>query len=125
MPVLSVFDPALCCSNGVCGPEVDETLVRFAADVDWLKRRGLQVLRYNLATDAGAFASEPLVRQALQEGGTGCLPLVLLDGTIVARGTYPDRDALVRLAGIQDERVTSGRLDTASVPARPDVRPPA
>lgn len=32
---IEIFEPALCCSTGVCGPEVDESLVRFAADVDW------------------------------------------------------------------------------------------
>jgi hypothetical protein len=29
---LDVFDPAMCCSTGVCGPEVDPQLVQFAAD---------------------------------------------------------------------------------------------
>jgi hypothetical protein len=41
MSEIQVFDPALCCSTGVCGAEVDDTLVRFAADVEWLKRRGV------------------------------------------------------------------------------------
>jgi hypothetical protein len=34
MATLTVYDPALCCSTGVCGVEVDETLLRFAADVE-------------------------------------------------------------------------------------------
>jgi hypothetical protein len=34
---LCVFDPAMCCSTGVCGPSVDPELARFAADLDWLK----------------------------------------------------------------------------------------
>ena len=34
MKTLQVFDPALCCSTGVCGVEVDLALVSFAADVD-------------------------------------------------------------------------------------------
>ena len=33
---LTVFDPALCCTTGVCGPTVDLELARFAADVQWL-----------------------------------------------------------------------------------------
>jgi hypothetical protein len=36
IPDLLVFDPALCCSSGVCGPELDTDLVRFAADLEWL-----------------------------------------------------------------------------------------
>jgi len=34
-----VFDPAMCCSTGVCGPSVEPDLARFAADVDWLQKQ--------------------------------------------------------------------------------------
>ena len=43
MKKLQVFDPALCCSTGVCGAEVDQALVDFSADVDWLKQAGGQI----------------------------------------------------------------------------------
>ena len=49
MPSIQIFDPALCCSTGVCGVEVDQNLVNFAADVDWAKQHGAQVERFNLA----------------------------------------------------------------------------
>lgn len=99
MSEIQVFDPALCCSTGVCGPEVDETLVRFAADVEWLKGRGVSVRRHNLAQEAGAFVATRVVREALASEGTGCLPLLLVDGEIVSRGAYPGRAELARLAG--------------------------
>jgi hypothetical protein len=98
--MLQVYDPALCCSTGVCGPEVDSALVRFAADVDWLKKQGVTVERYNVAHDAGAFMSNPTVRRALQERGSGSLPLVLWAGEVVASGAYPDRAALARVVGL-------------------------
>jgi hypothetical protein len=98
--VLQVYDPALCCSTGVCGPEVDPDLIRFAADVDWLKRRGVVVERYNAAQEPVAFVGNPAVRRALQERGSGCLPLVLWGGETVASGAYPDRAALMRLVGL-------------------------
>ena len=31
MTHLQVFDPPMCCSTGVCGPQVDPELPRFAA----------------------------------------------------------------------------------------------
>lgn len=99
MPELNIFDPALCCSTGVCGAEVDETLVRFAADVEWLKRRGVAVRRYNLAQDAGAFVASRVVREALAGEGTACLPLLLVGGRVVSRGVYPGRDELAGLVG--------------------------
>jgi hypothetical protein len=99
MSEIQVFDPALCCSSGVCGPEVDETLLRFAADVEWLKGRGVAVRRHNLAHDGSAFVATRAVREALAGEGTASLPLVLVEGRIVSRGAYPDRAELVRLAG--------------------------
>ena len=77
---LQVFDPAMCCSTGVCGPSVDPVLPRFSADLEWLKSKGVQVQRYNLAQEVGAFTSNPIVKTTLNSEGTKCLPLVLVDG---------------------------------------------
>ena len=64
---LQVFDPAMCCSTGVCGPDVDPKLVQFAADLDWLKTQAVIVQRYNLSQDPGAFVQNPIVKSALTE----------------------------------------------------------
>ena len=45
MKSIQVFDPALCCSSGVCGVEVDQALVTFAADIDWARQAGAQIER--------------------------------------------------------------------------------
>jgi hypothetical protein len=94
MPRLEVFDPAMCCSTGVCGPSVDPVLPRFAADLEWIQAQGVDVQRHNLAHQAGDFVANALVRKTLAEHGEGCLPLVLLDGHIVAQGVYPTRREL-------------------------------
>jgi hypothetical protein len=98
MTTLTVFDPALCCSTGVCGPDVDESLVRFAADVAWLESQGVEVHRFNLAQEPGAFAASEVVRRSLIGEGVSCLPLLVVDGEIVARGAYPPRAELARIA---------------------------
>lgn len=56
---LSIYDPAMCCSTGVCGVEVDPRLPRFAADLAWLQGLGVRVERFNLAQDPRAFALSP------------------------------------------------------------------
>lgn len=48
MKTLTVFDPAMCCSTGVCGSDVDQVLVDFSADVLWLK--GDVAYRLNVTT---------------------------------------------------------------------------
>jgi hypothetical protein len=100
MKQLQVFDPALCCSTGVCGTEVDQTLVNFSADVDWLKHAGGQIERFNLAQQPMAFAESTVVRAFLERSGAEGLPLILLDGEIAMAGRYPTRKELARFAGI-------------------------
>jgi len=68
MKKLEVFDPPMCCSSGVCGPEVDPVLPRFAADLQWLAAQGVSVERYNLSQQPQAFVANPLVKAALREG---------------------------------------------------------
>ncbi len=103
MAKLQVFDPPMCCSSGVCGPNVDPTLPRFAADLEWLKSKGIQVERCNLAQDPKAFVHSPTLKMALNSRGMDCLPLVLLDGEIITSGAYPTRQELARLTGVQYE----------------------
>jgi hypothetical protein len=114
MPALAVFDPALCCSTGVCGPDVDEALVRFAADVEWLRQRGVEVRRHNLAQEANVFATDSVVREALQREGVGCLPLLVVEGRIVSRGRYPDRTELARMMDSDGEEAAA----PAALPVR-------
>jgi len=103
MKKLQVFDPAMCCSTGVCGPSVDPVLPRFAADLEWLKSKGVQVERYNLAQEVGAFTGNPLVKTTLNSDGMKCLPLVLVDGMIVSRAAYPARKVLAAFTGLDYE----------------------
>ena len=91
---LQVFDPAMCCSTGICGPEVDPKLVQFAADLDWLKAGGVIVQRHNLAQNPAAFVANEAVKAALSEKGEAALPMILLNGKVATMGRYPDRNEL-------------------------------
>ena len=107
MHKLQVFDPAMCCSTGVCGPNPDPVLPRFAADLQWLANQGIAVERYNLAQQPQAFAASELVKTALVQYGNDCLPLILVDGAIVSRGSYPTRKQLATFADLSDEEAPS------------------
>jgi hypothetical protein len=103
MPKLQVFDPAMCCPTGVCGPSVAPALPRFAADLEWLKSKGINVERHNLAQEVGAFTSNPVVKNELNSQGTNCLPLILVEGKIVSEGTYPTREQLAQFVDVEFE----------------------
>lgn len=98
---LQVYDRALCCSTGICGPEVDPVLPRFAADLDWLQSRGVRVERYNLAQQPQAFVARADVQQRLRQG-VECLPLVFVDGRLVSERDYPTRQQMAQWLQLAD-----------------------
>lgn len=117
MKRVEVFDPPMCCSTGVCGPKVDPALVKFAADLHWLVNQRIAVERYNLAQQPQAFAANALVNSTLHEHGNDCLPLILLDGSIISEGRYPSRDELARLTGVQADEAPEASPSTSSLNA--------
>lgn len=106
MKTLEIYDPAMCCSTGVCGTDVDPKIVQFASDLAWLKEQGVTVSRFNLAQQPAAFAENATVRDALKSLGNECLPLLLVEGAIATRSIYPSREQLATLAGIDAQSST-------------------
>ncbi|TYC52732.1 arsenite efflux transporter metallochaperone ArsD [Zoogloea oleivorans] len=100
MKTIQIFDPALCCSTGVCGVDVDQALVQFSADVDWAKQQGATVERFNLSQQPLVFAENAIVRGYLERSGQEALPLILLDGEVALAGRYPNRNELARWLGV-------------------------
>jgi hypothetical protein len=94
MSKVRIYDRAMCCSTGVCGPQVDPVLPRFSADLDWLKNQGNDVVRFNLSQDPAEFAKNARVQQLLSSEGVECLPLVVVNDQVVSRGDYPSRKNL-------------------------------
>lgn len=114
MASLQLFDRPLCCSTGICGPEVDPTLVALAADLAWLTRKGVAVERINPAQQPLAFAANPTVREELRAHGNDCLPLVLVDGVVVSRGQLPGRVQLAAWTGVPAEATVALPVMTES-----------
>ena len=100
MPEVHVYEPALCCNTGVCGPELDQRLVAFTADLAHVNAAGGQVQRHNLANDAQAFVANDAVRAFLHLAGSEGLPLTVVGGVTVLTGAYPTREQLARYAGL-------------------------
>lgn len=99
MPKLEVYDPAMCCSTGVCGPQVDPALVAFAADLAWVAGQGVSVERHNLGQEPQAFAANPAVVREM-EAGMDRLPIIVVEGRIVSTGVYLSREQLVQKLGL-------------------------
>ena len=114
MTKLQVFDPAMCCSTGVCGPQVDPVLPRFSEDFHWLAGQGIAVERYNLAQQPMDFTNNPVVKAALAAEGIACLPLILVNGAIASKGRYPERVELIQFVGLEPKPAAQGLAVLAS-----------
>jgi thiamine pyrophosphate-dependent acetolactate synthase large subunit-like protein len=107
MARIEVYDGAMCCSTGVCGVDVDQRLVNFAADVEWAKQQGVTIERFNLGQQPLQFANNTTVKGFLQRLGEGSFPLILVDGEVALAGRYPSRAELTRWAGVAAAPTTS------------------
>ena len=103
---IQVFDKPMCCSTGICGPQVDQILVRFAGDLDWLRRQGVQVERYNLSQQPREFAQLADVRCGICRRRAWMPADHPRDGRIVCQGMYPSRQLLASWGHVASPRCT-------------------
>lgn len=102
---IEIYDPAMCCSTGVCGPSVDPELVRIQETVRQIQKQvpEIQVQRFGLSTEPQAFVANTAVAELLKSEGPECLPLSFVDGKLISKGGYPRNDELqtiLKSAGI-------------------------
>jgi hypothetical protein len=91
----------MCCSTGICGPELDPELVNFAVTLSQLSKLGVTVERYNLGQQPLPFAENAEVKAILDKDGMEGLPLIFEDDQLRFKGRYPDareRSSWVALA---------------------------
>ena len=119
MASIKIYDKPMCCSTGVCGPQVDPVLPRFAADLDWLMTQGHQVERYNLAQQPAAFVENEIVKKMLAIESVDCLPLILVDGQVVSKTDYPNREQLTTLANSVNENSPNAGKSTLPIAGQP------
>ncbi len=95
MKKIEVFDPAMCCETGVCGPSINEELLRFATLVQELKGDGVDIVRYGLSNAPQAFVDREVITALLNAEGAEVLPVVLVDGHVVKKYAYPLKEEVL------------------------------
>lgn len=101
MSKLEIYDPAMCCPTGVCGPSVDPELARVASALFLLEGKGFSIQRYNLGREPDAFVTNGMVNQLLNETGVDVLPISILDGQVVKKGCYPTNEELAQWFSVE------------------------
>ena len=120
MSKMEIYDPAMCCSTGVCGPSVNPELLRVATVISNLAKIGVIVKRHNLSSEPQAYIDNAKVNSYLMREGVRVLPIVLLDGDIVKIGAYPTNDEFSRWLGVPKVRFAGGSATAKA--ARPVKR---
>ena len=102
MKNVSIYEPAMCCSTGLCGASVDPELMRISIDLDRLNKQGIEVNRYNLSSSPMAFLENSKVNDFINEKGVDELPLTVVDGEILKSGSYPTNEELISIFELSD-----------------------
>lgn len=102
MKTMQIFEPALCCSTGLCGVGVDPELLRISTVLNTLKQNGIIVERFNLSGAPMEFVNNKAVNLFLNESGPDNLPVVVLDGKIIISGRYPTNKEFTSLLDLPE-----------------------
>ncbi|MFZ1994282.1 MAG: arsenite efflux transporter metallochaperone ArsD [Solirubrobacteraceae bacterium] len=102
---VELFEPAMCCQTGVCGPAVDQQLIDVREDLRWAETQGAQVARHNLSSDPDAFVANPKVTGLMTAFGEAALPVLVVDGDIAIHGRYPSREELAGVLSVTAEPI--------------------
>ncbi len=96
---LIIYEGAMCCSTGICGPEPDRELIEFSETIKKLPSEfeGLKVTRAGLAFNPLLFSLNKDVLQLVKENGRGVLPITTINGEIVARQRYLKYEELKKI----------------------------
>lgn len=100
MRKMIIFDPAMCCSTGVCGPSVNPELLRVATVINNLKSKGILIERYNLTNNPQIFVDNKVINELLMKQGVKILPVTMVDDKIVKMASYPTNDEFCYLLEI-------------------------
>lgn len=102
MVKMIIFDPAMCCPTGLCGPVINPELLRISTALSNLEKNGVKVERYNLNNNPQAFVDNIAVSEILNRDGVDVLPVTIVDGKIVKTKSYPTNDELLKFLGVPE-----------------------
>lgn len=94
MRKMEIFDPAMCCATGVCGPSIDPELMRIATVINSLKEKGIIIKRHGLANEPQDFITNKVISDLLQKEGVEVLPVTLVDGVVAKIKAYPTNEEI-------------------------------
>ncbi|MDO7786608.1 arsenite efflux transporter metallochaperone ArsD [Desulforamulus aquiferis] len=96
---IEFYEPPMCCPTGICGPSVDEKLVKLVENIDTLKKKytGLEIERYMMTQQPSKFKENDSVYKLVKEQGKDVLPIATFNGEVIKTGGYPTLDEMEKI----------------------------
>ncbi len=114
MKKMYIYEPAMCCSTGLCGVSVNPELLRISTVFNHLTQNGVQVTRYNLSSSPRAFMTNRTVNQIVKTKGVKALPITIVDNEIVKMEEYPTNEEIARFLGVTEDYLCMEVKDVAA-----------
>lgn len=90
--LIKIYEPPLCCSTGVCGPEPDKQLIELQNLINVLSKKGWEVKRFAINQQPLEFTKNDIIKNIIKDNGIDVLPITLVDDKVVKTGSYPSFD---------------------------------
>lgn len=101
MNEIKIYEPAMCCSTGLCGVNVDKELLRVSTTINALRKKGAKIERYNLSNAPKEFVSNKAINEHINKNGIKTLPIIMVNGEIVKTNSYPTNEDFENWCGIK------------------------
>jgi len=108
-----IFEPAMCCSTGLCGPSIDPELLRLSTLVNTLSKQGIKIDRYNVSSDPQEFVNNKIINEKLSKDGIDVFPITLLDGVIAKTHEYPTNKEISEWLDIDESIIEAKKKNTS------------
>ncbi len=87
---LIIYEGAMCCPTGVCGPEPNKELIEFNETLKKLRNefKELNAIRASISFNLNMFLENNEISQMVKEKGSSILPITTINGKIIAKQKY-------------------------------------
>lgn len=106
MKKIRLYEKAMCCPTGLCGPVLDPELIRISVAIDNMVKNKVDIDRYNLSSFPDKFAKNEKIKEQLKEKGKYALPITTVDDEIIMTGRYLTNEEFAEISGISVDLIS-------------------
>lgn len=98
---IAIFEMGGCCSTSLMSPDSYTDQQRLDRDANYLKTKGIELIRINVAMKPDSLAQIPDIDDYLENKGIEIFPLTIIDNKVVKDKSYPTQAELADWTGLE------------------------